>query len=494
MFHLVRPPLLILPLAILLSGCKSLSPQPFTAEQTRARASGDLGKLTKDQEPVRGPISLYEAMARAMKYNLDFRLELMEKALAQRELNLSHYNLLPDLVGHMSYYERDNFSGASSRSLIFPFGQSLQSSTSQDRGFFAGDLTLSYSVLDFGLSYIRAQQNADKVLIAEERKRKAINRIAQDVRTAYWRAVSAERLRDEMRALAQRIERALAQSQSVREQRLESPLTALTYQRELLAIQRELQTLQRDLMLAKIQLAALMNLKPGEDYQLAVPERMQRVPELTIDPAKAGQLALENRPEVRELAYEGRINEKESKAAVLRLLPNLRLEGGYNYNDNSFLFNPDWLSGGAQVAWNLMNAFKLPATFKTVKAKQDVVETQRQALSMAVLTQVYVSMAQYGNSRREYSTSMDYLGTQTRILGQVKSSKLANRISEQALIREEMNNLVAEVRHDISYADLQNNYAGVYAAVGQDPLPAEDVQKKNVQQLKQSLESYWASR
>jgi outer membrane protein TolC len=476
-----------------MTGCGSLSPKPFTAEQQRERASADLGKLARDQEPVRGPVSLYEAMARAMKYNLDFRLELLEKALAQRELNLSHYNLLPDLVGRMSYYERDNFSGASSRSLITG-RQSLESSTSQDRGFFAGDLTLSYNVLDFGLSYIRAQQNADKVLIAEERKRKAVNRIAQDVRTAYWRAVSYERLREEMRALAARIERALAQSQSVREQRLESPLTALTYQRELLAIQRELQTLQRDLMLAKIQLAALMNLKPGEEYQLDVPERLQRVPELSIDPLKAGQLALENRPEVRELAYEGRINEKEAKAAILRLLPNLRLEGSYNYNDNSFLFNPNWLAGGVQVAWNLINAFKIPATQKTIKAKQDVIDTQRLSLSMAVLTQVYVSMAQYGNARREYNTATDYLGTQNRILGQVKSSKLANRISEQALIREEMNNLVAEVRHDISYADLQNYYAGVYAAVGQDPLPAEDVQKKNVQQLKRSLETYWAGR
>ncbi|MGH9895393.1 MAG: TolC family protein, partial [bacterium] len=93
--------------------------------------------------------------------------------------------MLPQFVSNLSYNARDKFSGASSRSLITG-RQSLESSTSSDRDVGEVELGLVWNVLDFGVSYYRAKQAADRVLIAEEQKRKAVNRIAQEVRTAYW--------------------------------------------------------------------------------------------------------------------------------------------------------------------------------------------------------------------------------------------------------------------------------------------------------------------
>ena len=46
-------------------------------------------------------------------------------------------------------------------------------------------------------------------------------------------------------------------------------------------------------------------------------------------------------------------------------------------------------------------------------------------------------------------------------------------ISEQTLIREEMNTLVAEVKYDIAYAGLQNAFGNVYASMGLDPFGDE---------------------
>jgi hypothetical protein len=37
-----------------------------------------------------------------------------------------------------------------------------------------------------------------------------------------------------------------------------------------------------------------------------------------------------------------------------------------------------------------------------------------------------------------------------------------------------MNMLVAEMRYDIAYSDLQNSYAGIYSALGVDLLPGYD--------------------
>ena len=175
-----------------LSSC-AIKPIPLTTDEVQSRVKEDRAVLTKEQEPVSGPIDLYEAMARALKYNLDARVELMHKMLAQTQLDLSHYAMLPRLAANAGFDGRSNYSGGQARSLITG-QQQIQPFTSSEKNVFSADLSLSWNVLDFGLSYIRAKQAADDVLIAEEERRRVANRVMQDVRSAYWRAVSAERI------------------------------------------------------------------------------------------------------------------------------------------------------------------------------------------------------------------------------------------------------------------------------------------------------------
>ena len=92
-----------------LSSC-AIKPIPLTTDEVRSRANEDRAVLTKDQEPVSGPIDLYEAMARALKYNLDARVELMHKMLAQTQLDLAHYAMLPRLAANAGFDGRSNYS------------------------------------------------------------------------------------------------------------------------------------------------------------------------------------------------------------------------------------------------------------------------------------------------------------------------------------------------------------------------------------------------
>lgn len=348
--------LAVLALSATLVGC-AIMPKVLTDTENTARVHQDYASLQQAQEPVIAPISLHEAIARALKYNLDFHVEMMRKALAQRQLDVSRYDLLPKATIDAGYESRNNFSGASSLSLLSG-RQSLEPSTSSDRSIFSTELGLSWNVLDFGVSYFRVRQAADTVLLREEEKRKVVNRIVQDVRTAYWRAVAEERLKKDMGALSGRLEKALAQAEKVRGEKLLNPLAALTYQRELLAIQRELQQLQRNLTLSKSQLAALMNIRPGSSFSLVVPEPAAWKREFTTSVNDMEQTALEQRAELRGLAYQKRSNANEAKAALFSLLPGVEFGGSYNYNDNSFLFNNDWLSVGSQVSWNLLNLLR----------------------------------------------------------------------------------------------------------------------------------------
>lgn len=68
--------------SVALAGCSSMNPTPFTESQVKDRVAADRAGMYADQEPILKPITFEEAAARALKYNLDYRLKLMESALA----------------------------------------------------------------------------------------------------------------------------------------------------------------------------------------------------------------------------------------------------------------------------------------------------------------------------------------------------------------------------------------------------------------------------
>ena len=64
-------------LALLLSGC-FLSPQPLTTLERAAEAAADREAMFANQEPLTRPLTLREAFNRALAYNLDARVKVME--------------------------------------------------------------------------------------------------------------------------------------------------------------------------------------------------------------------------------------------------------------------------------------------------------------------------------------------------------------------------------------------------------------------------------
>ena len=147
-------------IAALISGC-AVTTDSIDVAQSQQRAQSDLSLMFKDQEPVTGPISLHEAMARALKYNLEARLKVQEEALAQQQLNLTSFDMLPKMALDAGYVSRSNTSASSSQS-IESGQQSLEPSTSLDSHRRVADLNLVWNVLDFGVSYVTAQQQADQ--------------------------------------------------------------------------------------------------------------------------------------------------------------------------------------------------------------------------------------------------------------------------------------------------------------------------------------------
>ena len=483
--------LLLYATAFYLSGCM-VTPEPLSESQLALTAETNLARVTQDQEPLSRTISLYEAMARGLKYNLDHKVELMARELADARLSVAQADMLPSLVANSHYSDRDKKPHSYSESLTGI--KSVNPSTSREEQSFTKDIVFSWNILDFGLSYVRAKQAANQAMIAEEQKRKVVIRIMEDVRTAYWRAVSADRLLSGFQKLEGRIENALNNSKSLGNAGYTSPVAALTFQRELVDIKKEIQKLERELKTAKIQLAALMNIAPDQPYALQLPERRISSLQITIPPQEMVRLALQNRPEIREIAYKSRISEQEAEAALLELLPGIQLYAGANYDTNDFLLNSNWVNWGAKASWNLMKLFQYPARKQLVDAELQLNDQRNLAMTMAIMTQVEVARARYHYFRKSAATAAQYHTIQHKLLEQVRASASSGAASEQSLIREEMNALVASAEYDIAFADLQNGFATIYASIGVNPWGDSLDTTADVQSIAASLKAVWAER
>jgi outer membrane protein TolC len=473
-------------------GCAT-SPEPLSREEFAAFGVDKFSNVTREQEPVLGSIDLYDAIARAIKYNLDHRVEIMQAALKLKELNLASYQGLPNVVAGSGYAGRSNINASSSRN-VATGAVSLVPSTSQDRDLFTGDLAFSWSILDFGLSYIRAKQAADQALVAEELRRKIVVRLVEDVRTAYWRAVASERLLVRLRALEGRTRQAIANARQLYQDRQTSPLTGLTYERELVDIKREIQRLEGELTIARHQLAALMNVNPAVPFRLSGRRGGSSAHRVAWKSANVVRIALENRPELRELAYRIRITQKEGEAALLELLPNITGVAGLNFDSNSFLVNQNWISWSAKASWNLLRLFQYPAKSEVIDAQERLLNQRALAVTMAIILQVHVSRTKYAHALRELQTASEGLNVQRRLLAQMRASAGSERVSEQTLIREEMNTLISEVRYDLAFANVENAYAAIYASLGLDPLPPGITWNSDLRTITVALRRSWVAR
>jgi outer membrane protein TolC len=478
--YLIRHTLLATSISVLISGC-SITPIAVSENDISTTAQADVALLSQPQDQIERPIGLDEAIARALKNNRDKKLKALETALAQGQIDLVQHELLPSLTASAGYTDRNNY--AATASVTFtddepdPLGDNPAYSVSQDKERTTYDAVFSWNLLDFGLSYVRAKQHADRYLIAKERERKVVHNITQEVRAAYWRAVSAERLLKQIGPLNGKASSALANSREVEQKRLRSPIEALYYQRELLDIQRSLQSLRKELVNAKIELAGLMGLKPGTDFELADANKPEfKAPTLELDLTTMEEKALTNRPELVETYYQQRISAAETRSAILKMFPGISFNAGVYHDSNDYLRDQDWNTLGAQVSWNLLDVFKVNAEQRLAKTRDILAEEQRLATSMAVLTQVHLAKVRFDQARDSYKLAARYLDVAQRIRQQSEDSTNSKRTSELDLIRESLNTVLAELRRDVAYADLQNSYGQIFVTMGMDLVPEEYTQ------------------
>ena len=481
--------IIIFCLCIALSAC-ARTPNVIDAEKLNVSVQKDLSLLAVDA-PLEN-IDLHTAIAIGIKNNRDLRISVMESALAQRQNDLQRFDMLPDIALNAGYSEFNELQPSTSVSVDNDMGDApaldgTQSYTiSRDKGLETRNIEFTWNALDFGLSYIRAGQQADRYLIAKELERKATQNITRDIIRAYWKAQASENLLKKLNPLLERVETALADSKYIEELLISAPMDSLLYQKELLDVQRTLQTQQRALINSKNELAILMGLLPGQKFSLSSDDNYLTNINMRIETME--EMALVSRPELMESRYQKRITSKDTKAAILGLIPSIKFNATYGYSDNEYLLNQDTTEYGASIGANLFNVFSLGAVKKSSEASKDLIAERHLAIAMTVLSQVHLSNMNYALAIEEYDTAQRYLDVAQRISKQVQNAQKVSRFGELEVIREEASLLVAELRRDLAFSEMQHSIGQIYASIGKDILP-DNHQNLSIEDVSKNIET-----
>ena len=457
---------------------------PTTLGERSARAAVDRAALFGGQEEIIKPVTLYEAMARAIKYNSDQRVALMEQAVAYGIADSATMDLLPELAASggfnsrskkLAVYAEDMKTGA----------QTLADSYVEDRTVRSGRLNMVYNVLDFGISYVSAKQASDRRYISEELRRKSIHQVIHDVRVAFWKAAAAQRVVQDLAVLIGAVQDELVRVNGVNAEKTPEQLEE---QKRLLTALQRLSDLRGEILTAKAELGTLMNLPPNADFTLDIPTEMDQV-KIVKDFGQVDlqHFALVNRPELRINDYEARIAEAEAKKEILRLFPGIEFEAGLNYSSNSYLKNRNWANAGIGVTWNLMRLFSQPKAIRLAKDREELERMRRLAMTMAVTSQVNIAFLQLRQAGEAFEIA-ESLNQVDQGLWQkaFEGNNLSSRDQRNTLMTA-VERLVSHLKRDFAYAEYKGAESNLFVALGVDPMP-RFLAQANVQAIAGMLE------
>jgi outer membrane protein TolC len=453
----------------MLSACGTVQVKPLSTDELQRQVAMDRTSAQADVPPVVGALSMDEAVARALKYNLDRRTRLMEEALAMHQLDVANLDMLPRVMANAGYTWRDSDVITRSVDSVTGLPSLANPYISTERSRPAYDLGLTWNMLDFGMSYLTARQSADRVNIAAERRRKAMHVLVQDVRTAFWRTASAQKLQAEVRGTIDLAEAALADARKAEAERLRSPVDTLRYQRQLLENLRLLESIEQELASGRIELASLINAPIDAPLTVAEPTGDVDNGLSGVPVARMEELAVTQNADLREQFYNGRIAVEETRRTMLRMFPNLSFNYDLRYDADKYLINNRWNDAGLHLSYNLMNIFSAPAQQRMAEAGVKLADQRRVATQMTVITQVHLARLQYQIALRQYLRADQIWQADAKIAEHIKNREAVEAQSKLEQVANSTTAILSLLRRYQSLAQLQGAAGKVQSTIGMEP-------------------------
>lgn len=452
--------------AFTLPGC-TIKHRVLSDDDHATRAELDLSAMYAQAPEAQSQVSVEDLLAQALYHNLDHRIAMVEEALAVDQIDIAKLSLWPNGVFNGQAQDRNNQPGGRSQSIISG-EESLEPSASQERRSRFGNVEFVWNVLDFGVSYVTAQQRHKERDILHEKRRKATHGLARDVFSAYlstWVAQRYESVVDEL----------LAELQSMVEsygRLIDKGLKrkkAMVVQRELLAVQGRLWKLKESFSGHRLKLLSLANLPPGAEVDLLDPGQDKNFGPLSLPIGDLESIALRSRPELRVEDYNAHISALEARKEILRMFPGLEFGVGASRDTNKFLFNNSWSNAGMRISWNLMDLARGSKLKKFRYAERDLAILRRQALSVAVLMQVRLAAQKYLLQQRRFVHSTKLAAINSRVWTIDKSSSRTR--TKLDVLKSKTEALISIIQRENSYAKLLASRVDMLHSIGIDLIP-----------------------
>jgi outer membrane protein TolC len=420
------------------------------------------------------PLTVDDAVRLAVAHNLDLRVKVMEAELATGKAELSRFAMLPQMSLSSAATVRSRVRETTSRDATTGT-DGTNYSTSEDKRNVTADLSLSWNLVDLGLAVLRSGEEDDRVIIADEKRRRALHLLVQDVRVAYWKAVVNETSERRYRALEGRLNEAIGKARAAESEQVSDPMQLLNHQRAIIDSMRQIAEMQRQSATARSELAGLMGVASVANFQLTqLPEEADlpvTVPGDDVDALEREALA--SRPEVQVDESQFRIDVDEVRAEMLKTIPGIGPFLGGHYDSTSFVRNNAWADAGLRVAWSLSDLISAPRRIDNARAAAEVTRARRMASAMAVMTQVNVADNLYRHAFREYQLTRQMAEVDGRIRRLSGDARKAGNGSEIEEMKAQAASALSSLRRLLIYADLEGAKAKLDAALGRDPLKPE---------------------
>ncbi|MEP1230965.1 MAG: TolC family protein [Litorimonas sp.] len=454
---------------VALSGCATTAVQ-YNAENINEMTDSTLRPEAAPLEIV-GPLNIEQVRKRTLAHNSEYgraQSQLMETV---SKAGKRGKDLLPQVYAS-SYGTWRNNVNASVGIKVDDDRSSMPKDffTAQDQATAISNFTASWDLLEIGLSGFKANRRTINAYSQGEHNQYLCNKLVVDVENAYWRAVAFEQAEKKSEWLKSRVTYALNLSQQRADKNLETKLQELMFQRELIDINRWYQSLYRSLVSAKPELARLMNLPAGTEFNLQSTRLPSELGELgKQDVVSLIEAAYKNRPEIRQALYKTDLAKLKNEEDLWRHLPAMRFFIGGNSNTNSFVLNSNFVSAGASLSWDILRLGQIGETKRNGKVALAQEERQTEILASAIMAQVMIAREQMHKLDYDLTLAWKALSVQGEITQGLSADVASGKKPETYLVKEELMRELSFIREQMARAELHTAKARLQQSVGLVP-------------------------
>lgn len=446
-------------------GCAA--PQAERLETRERNAAADLAAYHARAPLVEAPLTLADALRYADRHNIEVWIAALERRFQHELATQSLLKMLPALMTGVEVSRRSEFDAAASVSLETG-EQSLEPSYASEKQVRTWNIETTWSLLDFGISFFRARQQSNRVAIAAERERRVRQNLALEVTRAWWQAVTAR----EVAAAAERLAGDVAEATAkIREQisnKTISEIDGLQIETKLLEQEDELRRYRRSYQAAKAELAALLGMPPGADFELAEVDLGAAPEALALDVEALEWEALRARPELFEKDMEEAISRDEAHVAFVQMFPNLSAFFRWDNDKNRYLAFNYWNTAGIRVTWDLMTIPQQLQQRAAIELQTELIMQRRTAVAVAILTQLHLSLIDYRDALRQFEDVGSIARKRAELVAAIENAATQGKSHGGELLEQRLKHLKMRARQLTAHAAVRTAEARLFNTVGRN--------------------------